>query len=45
MEKFRVIFNHESNTLDVHGFDDSEKEFICEETAGEVRPKNEKDSP
>jgi len=31
----KVIINRESNTLDVW-FDDAKKEFICEETRGEV---------
>lgn len=35
MEKIKVILNRESNTLDVW-FDDTEKEFICEETGEEV---------
>ncbi len=43
MEKFKVILNHESTALDVR-FDDAEKEFICGETADEVRLKKEKDS-
>ena len=43
MEKIKVIFNRESNTLDVW-FDDAEKEFICEETGEEVILKKDKDN-
>jgi len=35
MEKIRVIFNRNVNTLDVW-FDDPEKEFISEETGEEI---------
>ena len=43
MEKIKVIFNRESNTLDVW-FDEPEKEFICEETGDEVILKKDKDN-
>jgi hypothetical protein len=35
MERIKVIINRELNTHDVW-FDDAEKEFICEETRGEM---------
>ncbi|MBE0523992.1 MAG: DUF2283 domain-containing protein [Methanosarcinales archaeon] len=43
MDKIKVIFNRESNTLDVW-FDDAEKEFICEETGEEIILKKDKDN-
>jgi uncharacterized protein YuzE len=39
MEKIRVIFNRNVNTLDVW-FDDPEKEFISEEAGEEIILKN-----
>jgi len=41
MEKIRVIFNRNVNTLDVW-FDDPEKEFISEETGEEIILKKDK---
>ncbi len=41
MEKIKVIFNKETNTLDVW-FDDPAKEFVCEETGEEVILKKDK---
>ncbi len=43
MDKIKVILNKETNTLDVW-FDDCQKEFICEETGGEVILKKDKDN-
>ncbi len=43
MEKFRVILNRESNSLDVW-FDDAENEFFCEETGDEVLLKKDKNN-
>lgn len=41
MEKIRVIYNRNVNTLDVW-FDDPEKEFISEETGEEIILKKDK---
>jgi len=41
MEKIRVIFNRNVNTLDVW-LDDPEKEFISEETGNEIILKKDK---
>ena len=41
MEKMRVIFNRNVNTLDVW-FDDPEKEFVSEETGEEIILKKDK---
>jgi len=41
MEKIRVIFNRNVNTLDVW-FDDPEKEFVSEETGEEIILKKDK---
>lgn len=43
MDKIKIIFDKESNTLDVW-FDDPDKEFICEETGEEIILKKDKDN-
>ncbi len=43
MDKIKVILDRRTNTLDVW-FDDSQKEFICEETGDEVILKKDKDN-
>jgi uncharacterized protein YuzE len=41
MEKKLIIFDKKGNTLDIW-LDDPEKEFICEETGGEIIFKKDK---
>lgn len=41
MEKIKIIFDKESNTLDIW-FDDPKKEAICEETGEELILKKDK---
>ncbi|MFH1247515.1 MAG: DUF2283 domain-containing protein [Candidatus Micrarchaeota archaeon] len=41
MEKIKIIFDKESNTLDIW-FDDPKKEWICEETGEELILKKDK---
>ena len=41
MEKIKIIFNKEANTLDIW-FDDPSKESICEETGQETILKKDK---
>lgn len=41
MEKIKIVFNKEANTLDIW-FDDPKKEWVCEETGEEIILKKDK---